>query len=274
MSGGFELGEGFRATPLEPVSPVRHEVLIVTPGVSPIEHAGLVVVSEAADVAVPIMIHDGVVMDLVAGGRVSTERARTSVLLNQDDTVTASGHLDPVAIDLHVLGILDIDLGAPTPSARVTVPIPDERVVADDRVVTDLVADAIDRVMDDNIVLVERVDVVDVGPHARTIIVVRVVASHDQVICVSEFESARFPKRINARPEAVRCELVALNEDVIAVPAEPHLAIVMHVIADDLAAVMGSDAHGVIQADFIVPNGPTLVPANGTVLDHEGHTSR
>src|SRR6266481_4910145 len=128
MSGVFELGEGFRATPLEPASPVRHEeVLIVTPGVSPIEHAGFVVVSEAADVAVPIMINDGVVMDLVAGGRVSTERARTSVLLNHDDTVTASGHLDPVAIDLHVLGILDIDIAAPTPSARVTVPIPEER---------------------------------------------------------------------------------------------------------------------------------------------------
>ena len=121
MSGGFELGEGFGATPLEPASPVRHEVLIVTPGVSPIEHAGLVVVSEAADVAVPIMIHDDVVMDLVAGGRVSAVRARTSVLLNQDDTVTASGHVDPVAIDLHVLGILDIDIAAPTPSARITV---------------------------------------------------------------------------------------------------------------------------------------------------------
>ena len=59
-----------------------------------------------------------------------------------------------------------------------------------------------------------------------------------------------------------------MNEDVIAVPAEPHLAVVMHVIADDLAAVVGSDAHGVIQADFIVPNRPILVPANGTVLDH------
>ena len=121
MSGGFELGEGFGVTPLEPASPVRHEVLIVAPGVSPIEHAGRVVVSEAADVAVPIMINDGVVMDLVAGGRVSTERARTSVLLNHDDTVTASGHLDPVAIDLHVLGILNVYIAAPTPSARVTV---------------------------------------------------------------------------------------------------------------------------------------------------------
>ena len=164
MSAGFELGEGFRADPLEPVSPVRHEVLIVAPGVSPIEHAGRVVVGEAADGTVPVMIHDDVVMDLVAGGRVSAVRARTSVLLNQDDTVTASGHVDPVAIDLHVLGVLDIDLAAPTPSARVTVPIPDERVVADDRVVTDLVADAIDRVMDDNSVLVECVDAVDVAP--------------------------------------------------------------------------------------------------------------
>src|SRR5262245_49751778 len=128
------------------------------------------------------MIDYDVVMDLVAGGRVRTVRARTSVLLNHDDTVTASGHVDPVAIDLHVLGILNIDFAAPTPSARyhrtvrlrdgVKIPISDERVVADDRVVTDLVADAIIRVMDDNSVLVEGVDVVDVGPHARTIIVV------------------------------------------------------------------------------------------------------
>jgi len=121
VSGFFELGKGFRATPLEPAFPVSHKVLIVTPGVSPIEHAGFVVVSEAADVAVPIMIHDGVVMDLVARGREAIERARTSVPLNQDDTVTASGYLHPVAIDLHVLGILNVYIAAPTPSARVTV---------------------------------------------------------------------------------------------------------------------------------------------------------
>ena len=69
------------------------------------------------------------------------------------------------------------------------------------------------------------------------------------------------------RPKAVVCELVALNEDIIAGPADPQLAVVMHVIADDPAAVMNRDARGINQADFIVLNGPTSIPRDGTVLD-------
>ena len=65
MSGAFELGEVLRATPLEPAFPVRHEVLIVAPGVSPIEHAGLVVVGHATDVTLAVMIDDDVVVDLL-----------------------------------------------------------------------------------------------------------------------------------------------------------------------------------------------------------------
>ena len=172
MSGVFELGEGFRATPLEPVSPIRHEVLIVAPDVSPTKHAGLVVIGHATDVTLAVVIDDDVVMDLIAGGRVSTERARTSVLLNHDDTVTASGHLDPVAIDLHILGVLNLDFISPPPTARIIGPISDESVVADDRLIADLMADTAHAVMNDKIVLVERVNVVDVGPHAYPVIVV------------------------------------------------------------------------------------------------------
>ena len=78
MSGGFELGEVLRTAPLEPASPVRHEVLIVAPGVSPIEHTGLVVVGYATDVTLTVMVDDDVVVDMVAGGNMGAKLTCTS----------------------------------------------------------------------------------------------------------------------------------------------------------------------------------------------------
>ena len=95
----------------------------------------------------------------------------------------------------------------------------------------------------------------------------RIVAAHDQVICVGEFESTPFPKQINARPEPVPCNLVALNEDVVTEPAEAHLAVVMRVVADELATVHPEDTDGVIQADFIVLNYPTPAYLDCAVLN-------
>ena len=104
--------------------------------------------------------------------------------MNKDDAVATSRHVNPIAIDVDVPGVLDLNFIPPPPTARIPGPIADEGVVADYRVIADLMADTDPGVMHDDIVLIERVDVVDVGPHACAVIVVRVVAAHDQVIGV------------------------------------------------------------------------------------------
>ena len=113
--------------------------------------------------------------------------------MNEDDAVTASCHVNPIAIHIDVPGVLDLNSQLPTTSPRVPVSIANEGVVADYRVVADLMGYADVSVMYDEIVLIERVDVVDVGPHAGAVIVVRVVAAHDQTIGVCVLESAALP---------------------------------------------------------------------------------
>ena len=162
------------------------------------------------------MIDDDVVVDMIAGRYPRTISARTSILLNKHNAVAASCHVNPIAIHIDVPGVLDLNLSPPQPAPLVPVPIANEGVVADYRVVADLMGYADVSVMYDEIVLIERVDVVDVGPHAGAVIVVRVVAAHDKVISVCVLESAALPKHVDAGPVAVLCNLVALNEDVVA----------------------------------------------------------
>src|SRR5262245_57684659 len=83
----------------------------------------------------------------------SSPLRRGTVLLNERDAVAAAGHVDPVAIGFDITGVLDRNL--PPPQPPLALPVAHEHVVADDRVVADLVLDAAGRVMHDDIVLVE-----------------------------------------------------------------------------------------------------------------------
>ena len=87
MSGAFELGEVHRIAPLEPASLVRHEVLIVAPGVSPVEHTGLVVIGHATDVTLTVMVDDDVVVDIVSGGNMGAKLTCTSPGILTADSV-------------------------------------------------------------------------------------------------------------------------------------------------------------------------------------------
>src|SRR5690606_17026126 len=104
---------------------------------------------------------------------------RAAVLAHHPDAVTAvGGDRHGVAVHLDVRTVLDQDLGAPEPGVE-TQPVVPRHVVADHRGVADLVLDAALGVPLHQVVLVERVDVVDVGPETGAGVVVHVVVAHN-----------------------------------------------------------------------------------------------
>src|SRR5262245_5904330 len=155
-------------------------------------------------------------MDIVAGGCPGAIRPGTAVLLNETDAVTTASHVDPIAIDFDIAGILDQDLITPQPDMPTIMSVAYENVVADDRVVADLMAYAGVRITDDNVVFVEGVDVVDVGPKTGTFIVVGVIVTHDQSIGIGKFGATSLPAGIDARPYAIPGDFVTFDKEVLA----------------------------------------------------------
>ena len=99
------------------------------------------------------MIDNHVVVDMVVGRYPRTISARTSILLNKHNAVAASCHINPIAIHIDVPGVLDLNLSPPQPAPQVTVPIANEGVVADYRVIADLMLNADVSVMYDEVVV-------------------------------------------------------------------------------------------------------------------------
>src|SRR5262245_43471423 len=121
--------------------------------------------------------------------------------------------------------------------------------------------------MDDDIVFIEGVDVINVGPKTKALIVVRVVATHDQAIGQGELAATTLPEDVDARPPAIPGDLVTLDNQVLTATTQAHLAVVMDEITDHLAIVFSMDAHTVVQANFIVSDRPALIAINCPTLN-------
>ena len=104
--------------------------------------------------------------------------AAAPILLDAHDAVLVL--LDHVAVDLDVGRVRDQDAGAVGPRADPIEAVPADGVVADRGLVADLVEDAGVGVVLPQVALLQRVDVVDVGPEARAPVVVLVVVPFDR----------------------------------------------------------------------------------------------
>src|SRR4051794_30638443 len=92
-------------------------------------------------------------MDLVPCCRIGPVHDATgAVLLYQRDPVAAAGHVDGVAVNIRVVGILDLDPGTPEPD-RLVRAVVGQDVVADHHGLAALVIDPATAVVDQPIVL-------------------------------------------------------------------------------------------------------------------------
>ena len=167
-------------TPPESICHVRHVVLIVAPSIIAVDHTDFIEVGSTSNITSSVVGDNNVVVDAVISGEVWPISTGTAILLNEADAI-ASCHVNLIAIHLDVVGILDLNLITPHPAALVS-RVVHNNIVADDRVVTDFMRYPDAGVIDYDIVFIKRVDVVDVGPHTVAIVIVRVVAAHDQTI--------------------------------------------------------------------------------------------
>ena len=167
----------------------------------------------------PVVVHVEILQ------RVGAIRPAASMIIRPGDALPVV--LEDVAIDLDIGRVDNFDSGAGRPVrkwlgravAACGVP-PDRRVVAE------LVEDASALVVLDGVVLVQRMDVVNVGPQARTAIVMRVVPSDRQPIGEDEFRAARAPVGEEARIVVVR-DFIVLDSGVVAGAYDAESAVVM-----------------------------------------------
>ena len=69
---------------------IVHVVLIVGEDVTAVQHAGFVIVCDAARLTVAARRHDDIVMDVVSSRRMLTVSSRASVLLDQSYAVKSA----------------------------------------------------------------------------------------------------------------------------------------------------------------------------------------
>ena len=136
-------------------------------------------------------------------------------------------------------------------------PVALQRVVPDHRVVGDLVVDATPAVVADGVVLVDRLDVVDVGPETRSHIVVREVVPDDETDRVDELRAARLPVDLEAEGVVVG-DLVSVDEHIDTLATDSDLPVVVHVVVANDHAVAGTDAVTVIPANLVGPHEPSI----------------
>src|SRR5690606_6777110 len=117
--------------------------------------------------------------------------------------------------------------------------------------------DAFVGVVLDDVLLVERSDIVDIGPETRPEIAVHVVAADDEAGRDGELAAAAFPVAEVPCP-AVECDLVAIEENAGPVRGDAVLAIAMHAVPDHLRSGPDVDACSVVQAHLVVPHEPVL----------------
>ena len=132
---------------------------------------------------------------------------RTPTLLNQANGVAVSSDNNRVAGHNDVSRVLHKNVRTPQPD--VLVPAVQAADVVDDvRVVRDLVLDPVSRIVVDQVAAVGRVEVVDVGPDARSQVVVNDVVLHHQASRTRHLAATRLPPCRKSSPVVLRDDVV------------------------------------------------------------------
>src|SRR4029450_3311879 len=152
-------------------------------------------------------------------------RTRASIRVGRSDPGMIA--FDPVAEDLDVRRGVDEDPGAVDPAVERGVEArPANDVVADDCVEARLVEDARPPRPLHFVPVVERSDVVPVGPEAQAVLVMGVVVAYDGIAGARNLDRCGVPTR--DRDPVVLVELVALDEHRAVAAPESALSVVVH----------------------------------------------
>ena len=197
------------------------------------------------------------------------------VLLGPGDPVVVAG--EAVAVDLHVGAGGHRDAAAPVPT-RGAESVAVDPVVADGRVLADLVEDPLRPVALDQVVLDERVVGVDVGPEPLAVVVVDVSVADgdlpDVPLHAPALELAGGAERVVAgqlRPvQGGRIAVQPVQDDPGGrVAADPQLVVVVVVATEDPHAVGDQEARpGVVQGRHVAdqPTAGTGIRLDGCAL--------
>ena len=167
-----------------------------------------------------------------------------------------------VSVDLDVRGTGDLDAGFGLLEA-----VSFDPVVPYDSVIGDLVKDPRPIVVDHRVALIEGAHVVVVGPQTRSVVVVDVVVSDDEVRRLEELGASCFPTGRVVVSIVVESDLVTLDEDTGAVALDANLTVVMDVVVDHAVSITEIDTRPPIVVYLVVANGPCgAATADGTLL--------
>ncbi len=158
----------------------------------------------------------------------------------------------PVAVDLHIGRGRDDDLASTEEAGAVAGTRVLDDIAANGGPVADLVQDPVALIVGDDVALVEDVYIVDVGPHARTVVVVDPVSADDEAAVLCPFRSSALPEAVVPR-DVVPGDLVARDQGAVTVAAHAELAVVV----DDVAA----------HSRAVTPQPDPVVVADHVVLD-------